>query len=134
MLCMDSAAQMNMQCSLIYVYEFKLGYNTTEAAKNICCVKCESTVGFSTVTRWSKKFHLDCKNFNDQSKSGRPKTMVSISQSSLVHHHDLRGPELCLTYQNIAKASTNHCINGSQYKYRTMFLNKMSQYEYRKIF
>ena len=32
---------MNMQFML---YEFKLGYNTAEATKNICCVKDESTV------------------------------------------------------------------------------------------
>ena len=41
------AAHMNWQCSLIWefmLYEFKLGYNTMETTKNICCAKGEATV------------------------------------------------------------------------------------------
>ena len=42
--CNFKATQMNVKHSLIQeimFYEFKLGHNTTEAAKNISCVKCE---------------------------------------------------------------------------------------------
>ena len=48
------ATQMNMQHSLIWklmLYEFKLGYNTMEATKDICCVKDEGVVDHNTVTR-----------------------------------------------------------------------------------
>ena len=37
------------------LYEFKLGYNSAEAIKNICCVKGEGAVDISAVTRWFKK-------------------------------------------------------------------------------
>ena len=43
---------------------FKLGYNTEEAIKNICCAK-----GEGTFDHWRfKNFCLDCKNLNDQAK------------------------------------------------------------------
>ena len=59
------------------LYEFKLGHNTVEATKNICYTKGEGTVDFDTVYRWFKKFCLGCKNFNDQVRSGRSKTVDS---------------------------------------------------------
>ena len=78
------------------------------ATKNICTMKDKGSVDQSTVTRWLNKFHLGCKNLNNQAKSDRSKTMVSkvtllaietnpggstqrvsgklhISQSSVVH-------------------------------------------------
>ena len=72
---------MNMKHSLFclfILYEFDLGHNTTEAIKDICCANGESTVDHGTVTRWFKKFSLACKNFNYQTRSGRPKTMDSV--------------------------------------------------------
>ena len=63
---------MNMQSSLIQklvLYKFKLGYD-------ICCMRGEGAVGRSTVTRWLKKFHLDCKNLGDQAKSVDTKTHI----------------------------------------------------------
>ena len=48
------ATQMIVQRSLIcqlMFYEYELGYNTTEAIKNVCCVKTEGTVDRSTVSR-----------------------------------------------------------------------------------
>ena len=58
-------------------YEFKLDHNTTEATKNFCCVKVEDIVEHGTVIRWFKKFSLDCKNLNNQAKSGWPKNTDS---------------------------------------------------------
>ena len=37
----------------------------------------EVAVDHSTVTRWLEEFCLRCKNLNDHSKSGRPKTLKS---------------------------------------------------------
>ena len=86
------------------VYEFKLDHNILEASKSICCVQGESTVDHSTVTRWFKKFRSDCKNLNDQARSGEPKRMdfqavlqaiesnpaSNLSCLSVVHHfHNL---------------------------------------------
>ena len=58
-------------------YNFKFSQNAVEATKIICCTKNESMVDYSTVTRWLKKFSSGCKNFNDQARSGRPKTVDS---------------------------------------------------------
>ena len=40
-----------------------------------CCPKGEGIVDHSIVTRWFKKFHLNCKNLDDQAKLGRSKTV-----------------------------------------------------------
>ena len=52
-------------------------YNTTETTKNICCVKGEGAVDHSTVSKRFKKFHLGCKNLNNQARLGRAKTIDS---------------------------------------------------------
>ena len=70
------AAQINMKSSLIrelILYEFKLGHNATETAKNICYVKGEGTVDH----RWFKKFCSVCKTFDDQERSDKSKTVYS---------------------------------------------------------
>ena len=75
--CDLKAVQMNVQCSLIQeliLCKFELDYNAAETTKNIPCIKSEGTVDHSTATRWLKKFHFDCKNFDDQACSGSPKT------------------------------------------------------------
>ena len=56
--CVLKAALMNAQCNLIgkpMLYEFKLGHNAVEAAKNISYIKSKGSVDHSTVTRWFKK-------------------------------------------------------------------------------
>ena len=68
-------AQMKLET---YSFEFELGHNAVEATKNICCVEDEGAIDHSTISRWPKKFHSDYKNFNDQAKSGRFKTMGSV--------------------------------------------------------
>ena len=55
----------------IVIYEFKLGFNVTEATKLICCVKSEDTVGHSRVNKRFKIIYLVCKNIDDQASSGR---------------------------------------------------------------
>ena len=70
---------MNMQHSLIWefmLYEFKLGHNTMEANKIICCIKDEGIVDPITVTRWFKKFFQE---LDDQASSDRPKTVDSAA-------------------------------------------------------
>ena len=56
-------------------YEFALGHNTSEAAKNICFAKGEGTVGPRKVTRLFQKCCSGCKNLDDQTRSGRPKNV-----------------------------------------------------------
>ena len=104
---------MNRKCSLIWevmFYEFKNDHNTArEATKNICCERSKGTIDYSTVTRCFKKFCSGCKNLDNLTKSGRPKTVDSeavletiepfpvrvsgelvISQFIVVHHlHNL---------------------------------------------
>ena len=71
-------AQMNGKCRLIQKfmhYKFELGQNATEATKNICCIKDEDTVDYSTVIRWFKLFCSGSKNLDNQARSCRPKSM-----------------------------------------------------------
>ena len=63
------------------LYEFKLGHNAADAAKNICCGKGKEIANHSTVTRWSTKFHSGSKNLDDQARSGRLKTIIPCSCS-----------------------------------------------------
>ena len=75
LMCNLETTQINVLHSLIrelMLYEFVL-----ETTKNICCVKVESAVDSSTITRWLKKFCLNCKNIDNQARLGRPKTMDS---------------------------------------------------------
>ena len=107
LICNLKATEMNVQCSLIQeliIYKFIL-----EATKNICCLKGEIAIDHSIVHRWFKKFHTDCKDLNNRSRSGRPKTvdskvmlqamavnpvniigracgLLNILQSNVVHH------------------------------------------------
>ena len=72
--------QMNVPHSLIQElmpHKFELGHNVKETTKNICCAKGEGTVDHTTITRWFKKFCSGCKNLDDQTRSGRPKTVDS---------------------------------------------------------
>ena len=48
-----------------------------EATQNVCCVKGESTVAHSTVTRWFKKFCSSYKNLDNETRSGKPKNVDS---------------------------------------------------------
>ena len=54
---------------------FKVGHNTSKSTKNICCMKDETAVDHSMVTRWFKEVCLGCKKLGNQARSGRPKTM-----------------------------------------------------------
>ena len=111
-MCDLKSVQMKVQHTLIReltLYELELAHNAAEATKNICCVKGEGTVDNSTVTKSFKKFLHGYKYFDDQIRSGRPKTVdsdavlqaikvnprsspgrvsseLSISQFSVVHH------------------------------------------------
>ena len=77
--------------------KFKLGQNPIDSTKNICCAKGEDESDQSTVTKWFWKFCFNCMNLDNQAISYRPKTMhptaffqdfkLSISQSSVIHHH-----------------------------------------------
>ena len=49
------------------LYDFELSpIATVEATKSIRSAKGESAVDYNTITRWFKKFRLDCKNYDDQ--------------------------------------------------------------------
>ena len=61
---------MNVQPSIILVLE----NNTKKLKKMFVCAKDESAIELSIVTRWLKIFCLDGKNFDDQARSGKPKT------------------------------------------------------------
>ena len=68
---------MNVPHSLIWklmLYKLKLGHNAGETIKKICYAKGEGTVGYSTVTRWFKKFCMICQK---SQWSGSPKSINS---------------------------------------------------------
>ena len=66
------------------LYKFELGHNIVEATKKICCAKGEGAVDHSKVARWFKKFYLGCKNFDDQAKSSKPKTVDSEAMLQVI--------------------------------------------------
>ena len=49
----------------------------TRLFKKFVASKGEGTVDQSTVIRWLKKFRSDCKNLDDQERSGRPEIAAS---------------------------------------------------------
>ena len=125
---------MNMQYSLIQklmIYGFQPGHNAMETIKNICCVKVEGPVNHTTLTKWSKKFHSDCNNLNDQTRSNRFETLdfkailqaneanlasncqrvpggLSISQFSMVHHlHFCKSIRSCQIVLHVTKILQN---------------------------
>ena len=63
LMCDLKAAQMNMQWELM-VYEFKLGHDSVETTKNICCAKDEGAVDHCY-----QKFCSGCKKLDDQAGS-----------------------------------------------------------------
>ena len=70
--------------------------------KNICCVKSEDTVDQDTVIRKIKKFHLGCKNLEDQAKFCRTKTVGSRAVfqnivSNLAHSSQIVSNELSIS-------------------------------------
>ena len=52
--------------SRTYAYEFKKGYNATEATQNISCAKGESAIDHSTIIRYQKKIRWVCKKQGGQ--------------------------------------------------------------------
>ena len=105
----SKAVLINVQHCLIWelmLYKFKLGPNTVKTTKNICCVKDEYAIDYSTVTKWLNKFCLDCMirqgqvglktmdskvvlqvmEVNLASNPWRVSGGVGFSQSSVVHY------------------------------------------------
>ena len=84
------------------LHEFELGYNASEATKNICCAKSNRTVDHSTVNKWLKKFRSGCNNIDDQEKLGRPKIVNSETVFQAIDANPV-----CSTW----KVSGNRCTS-----------------------
>ncbi|XP_065664499.1 histone-lysine N-methyltransferase SETMAR-like [Hydra vulgaris] len=54
------------------LYEFKLGRNVTQAAKNICTAFGEGTVSERTAQKWFQRFSSGDESIEDLPRSGRP--------------------------------------------------------------
>ena len=66
--CNLKAAEMNVQCSLIWeltLYQFKRSHNAAKVTKNIYA-KGEGVVDYITVNRWLKKVYFGCKKLHKQ--------------------------------------------------------------------
>ena len=124
-MCDLKATHMNVQCSLIR----ELIHDIMEATKNICCTKIGDTI--QHFIRWFKNFCSGCKNFDDQTRLSRSKTVyseavsqviqinlrsstqrvsgeVDISQSRMILHlHDFGKSIRSCTLSNIAKLLTH---------------------------
>ena len=76
--CALKAAHTNVQLNLIRelrLYVFETGHNNVKATKTIYWAKRDNAVDQSAVTRWLNKVHSSCKNFDNQTRSGRLKTL-----------------------------------------------------------
>ena len=71
-----------------------------EPIKNICCVKDDGVVDYSSITRWFKKFHSGCKNLNDSARSVRLKTEFAIEVKLLSHMQRVSG-ELSISLSSV---------------------------------
>ena len=85
-----------------YALQVEQGHNAMEVTKNICCTKGEDVVDHCTVSRWFKKFYSGCKNLNNQTTSGTPKTMVSKTETNLVNSPQRLSGELCISQSQMA--------------------------------
>ena len=79
--CALKATPINMQWSLIwgtYALQVSTGsYDHCRSNQNIFCLKGESAVDQSTISRWFEKFSSGCKTFDNQARSSRPKRVDS---------------------------------------------------------
>ena len=73
-------------CTIVWLknmlHKFKLGYNTMEVTKNICCLKGKDIVDHSTITRWFKEFFLGSRT--PTTRLGRPKTQDSEAMLQVI--------------------------------------------------
>ena len=70
--CHLKAVQMNVQYNLsqkLILHKFELGRSIQKH------LLVEDAVDHSTVITWFKKFHLSCKNCDNQGRSGKSKTV-----------------------------------------------------------
>ena len=82
-------------------YAFKLGYNTAEAAKkHFLCERWRCSYK-DTVTRWFKTFDSDCKSFDDQAKSGKPKTGFKTIETNSASSTKGVSDKLGITQSNV---------------------------------
>ena len=65
------------------IYEFELGYNPVEIAKNIFWAKNEGTVDHRTATWLMKKFRSGSNDFDDWARSGFEKAAHKILRETL---------------------------------------------------
>ena len=82
------ATQMNVQRCLIrelIPYEFEQGHNSAKSIINVCCTKNEGAVDHSTVSRLFKKCCSDCKDLDNQARSGRSKSVDSEAVSKVAY-------------------------------------------------
>lgn len=59
----------------LLLYEYQLGHNAAEAARNICQAKGEHAVSHVTAKRWFKKFKTGIGDLDDHPHTGRPTTV-----------------------------------------------------------
>ena len=57
----------------LLLYEFQLGHNATEAARNINNAKGDGTVPIRTAQNWFLNFRSGNLSTDDQARSGRPR-------------------------------------------------------------
>ena len=115
-------------------YAFKLGHDTAEVTKNICCANGKSAIDHYTVTRCLKKFHSGCKNLNNQARSGSPKPVDSETVLQAIEANpgsSIKVYQISLTYHCavwFVPFTTLPKISGtaSHYQNMTKFLTRPS--------
>ena len=69
------------------LYEYKLGRNASEAARNICHVKGKDAVSTATACRWFERFRNKDYSLEDEQRSGRP-SEIDLSELKQVIESD----------------------------------------------
>ena len=70
----------------ILLFEFNTGSKVTEAARNICAVYGDNSIGESTARKLFYRFKDDRFDISDTPRSGRPLGFNEDRLNTLIHH------------------------------------------------
>uniref|UniRef100_A0A0N5BM18 HTH_48 domain-containing protein n=1 Tax=Strongyloides papillosus TaxID=174720 RepID=A0A0N5BM18_STREA len=66
------------------LYEFQLGHNASESARNLCAALGRDVVDVRTVQRWFSRFRAGNTDLEDEGRTGRPSTFNEDFLKSLI--------------------------------------------------
>ena len=92
---------MKMECQMeklehfryILLFELNRGAKAAEAARNICSVYWDNTVGESTARKWFSRFNEDRLDISDTPRSARPSGLDEDRLNIIIHNDPVQSIE-----------------------------------------